>query len=241
MSNAFNMGGGNIAVSVSQAEVAEIEQTLDGIANGATTAIRAAINDTLRAGRTILARMAKEVLNLPYGEILDRISIKQLATADNLVGVLRIDYGPVSLREFKAKFSRAVGVTVTTIREEGAEVFKHMFRATMASGHTAIFENEAYVPKAVPTEGSYTLAARQARQAAAGRKHPHKLQAVVARKIIQETYGPSVVAVFEHSEDLVEEALSGLNDKFHQRLASKIDWQLAKAGRLPTEDTSSNP
>lgn len=228
---AFDMGGGRIAVSVSPEEIRDVVDALGGVEKKAIGIIRSAINETTRHGVTSLVGQLKDVLNTRrVGDIRDHVKVAQLASDGNLVGVIRIDYKAIALFDFKGTFRKRSGVTVTTIRGAGAENFKHMFRATMQSGHVGFFGREMFTPKSAPKSGSYTLAARLRRQAAAGRAHPHKLKPVVYRQSIREAFGPSVLVAFEKTPDLAETAIEDLGEYFQKRLASKMAWQLEKLG-----------
>jgi hypothetical protein len=111
-------------------------------------------------------------------------------------------------------------VAVTTVKHEGVQVFKHMFRRTMASGHTGVFERVKGAAKVVPHNGRY-----DGRRIKRG---PRKGQFLL-RQPIKEAFGPSVLKAFELAPGLADEALRDISAKLEERLVSKVEWQLAKA------------
>lgn len=208
-----------VGANTSQLEYARA--TLAAVPNGYRNAVRAAVNDTVRSQRTGIARKIKEDLNLPYGEIRDRIA-PRLAKGDSLEGGLTIDHHPVPLQDFKARFREKSGggVTATMIKPMGPQVFKHNFRATMSSGHVGIFANQVDRAKVIPQSGAY--AGRRIKRG------PRKGQPVL-RRPIAEAFGVSVMRTLEVKEGLLDQVVTDTADVFATRLASKVTWQLSKA------------
>lgn len=229
MASSIGYAGGKLSVGIGADQIADIEGSLAGTNADAKALIRSAINETCKHLRTNLTRGLREHLNLKAADVRERISIVQQATDDNLLGILRLDYRHVPLIDFKAKWTKAGGVTVTTVRETGPQHFAHMFKATMLSGHVDIWHRFQYEPKHLPQKGSYTLAARLKRQQEAHRIRPHKLKPVVARQSINRSVGPSVVGAFEKAPGLADAALADAGDYFAKRIASKIAWKLEGA------------
>jgi hypothetical protein len=229
-----------VRFNVGDAELRSALDVLAGIDGAAAEAVRSALNDTLNSEKTDLARRIRQKLNLNYREIRERIAITGRPSKDSPTGTLTVDHRDVPLEDFKAKFraKSGAGVVVTTVKGKGAEVFKHMFRATMhgARGgtHPGIFEREVFTPKNAPAKGRYTMASRLARQAAAPHKAGRKLrtlQKIVARQSIKEKFGPAVVTAVEETPGMIDAVLEDTAEKFEKRLLSKIDFQLAKASK----------
>lgn len=214
-------GNNRISVSVSRAQLAEIEETLKAIPSGAKTAIRAAINDTLKSGRSSLTDEMAGVLNLKKSDIRQRITIQKKATSNSLEGVIKIDYWPVPLQKFSNSTSRRPPLApIVTLKGKPAQTFKHRFRQRMQSGHLGIFERAKGANKVRPTKGTY-----------AGRiikRGPNKGKPLLRQPIV-EAFGISVVRAFDLDPALQQRALSDIADKFQERLASKVQWQLSKA------------
>jgi hypothetical protein len=218
---------GAISLTITSAQIAEVRQELAAVRDGAEKAIRAAINDALRWGRTRWARQMREVENLSYSIVLGTISISQMASDGSMQGILTLTYEREPLADFKAKFSAAAGVSVTTIKSQGVHQFKHMFRATVGAGHAGIFEDQINKPKHVAPIGRY-----------AGRvikRGPRKGQPLL-RRPIREAYGPSVLTAFEKTPEVPQEVVDQIGAKFQERLDSKIAWQLAKGVANAPED-----
>jgi hypothetical protein len=238
-----NLGGGLLQLNVSEEEIRGVVDALGGAEKNATAIVRSAINDTLRHGVTSLVGQLKDVLNVRrVGDIRDHIKVKQLASAENLSGIIRIDYQALALFDFKSTFRKRSGVTATLIKGAGAENFKHMFRATMQSGHVGYFEREISVPKRVPTQGRYAPKIVGPKQRVEGVRLRNRRTARrvlrapgsgTLRQPIKETFGPSVLSAFEKTPDLAETALADLGDYFRKRLDSKIAWQLEKLSQPP--------
>ncbi len=216
--NTYYLGGGQLSVGISQLEIQAIEAELSSIDGGATKVIKSAINDTLKHIRTGLVRKMRDVLKLLAKDVRERIKPKQLATDDNLVGVLSIDYRPVPLMDFKPRFRKSMGVAVTTIKGQGVQTFKHMFRAQMQSGHVGAFERDPTAPFRPMTRGYW--AGRRIKRG------PRKGKLIV-REPIREAYGPSIVAAFEKTPDLADSVLEDADAYFRARLDSKIEFMLA--------------
>jgi hypothetical protein len=217
---------GKLALVVTSMQIAQVKQILSGIKNGADNALRAAINDTLKWGRTAWARQMREIENLPYGIVLGTIKITQNAGNGSLQGVLSLHYEKEPLADFKAKFRRSMGVTVTTIQGQDAHNFRHQFRATMLSGHGGIFQRAMGAGKRVPLHGRY--AGRQIKRG------PRKGQQIL-RQPIREAFGPAALTAFERTPEIPEVIVTKMGEKFQERLASKIEWQLAKGTPIVPE------
>jgi hypothetical protein len=212
---------GRISVSISTVQLAELEETLKAIPNGARTAIRSAINDTLKYGRTALTDQMSDVLNLKKADIRQRINVAQRAVGNNLEGVLKLDYQAVPLQKFSNSISRRPPLaSITTLKGKPPITYKHRFRQRMQSGHLGIFERAKGANKIRPTKGTY-----------AGRiikRGPNKGKPLLRQPII-EAFGISVVRAFDLDPALQDRALVNIADKFQERLASKVQWQLSKA------------
>lgn len=212
--------GNNIAIAASVGQLAYAEETLRAVPGGAQVAIRGAINDTLKWARTQLVRLIGEQINLRARDIRDRINIVKRASGGDLEGVIKIDYKAVPLIDFRARFSKRNGVTATIFKGDGAQAFRHQFKATMASSHVGAFQRVKGAPKAIPKHGRYS-----------GRtikRGPNKGQQIL-RQPIKEAFAVSVLAAFARNPDLQQQALGGIATKFAERLASKVQWQLQKA------------
>lgn len=217
----MSYANGRISVSISTVQLAELEETLKAIPNGARTAIRSAINDTLKYGRTALTDQMSDVLNLKKADIRQRINVAQRAVGNNLEGVLKLDYQAVPLQKFSNSISRRPPLaSITTLKGKPPITYKHRFRQRMQSGHLGIFERAKGANKIRPTKGTY-----------AGRiikRGPNKGKPLLRQPII-EAFGISVVRAFDLDPALQDRAMANIADKFQERLASKVQWQLSKA------------
>lgn len=220
---AHYLGNGNLSVSVGEDQLHAIAESLKGVDADAHKLVSSAINETSRHVRTDISQRMRENLNLLARDVKERIGIRQQSTPDNLVGVLSIDYRPVPLADYKAKYNPKTGVRVTTVRPLGPQRYKWQFIPKVIP-HT--FERVKGAAKVAPQKGRYTYAARLARQQAANRVRPHKLKAVVARQPIQKTFGPSVMRSFELAPGLADAALENASDFLQLRIASKLAWKL---------------
>ena len=213
----FDSHAGTITVAASAPQLARLEADLAHVRDGAKRALSAAINDTLRSGRTQLTRRMREHLNLKAGDVRDRIQITKRPSGTDLEGVLRLDYQAVRLQLFRPRASKKGGVIVTTTKADVGQRFRHYFSARMASGHVGVFRRVPGSPKVRPQRGRYA--------GAMFKRGPKKGQAIL-RQQIQETFGPSVLAAFEKAPNLADEALAELGETFEARLNSKIQWLL---------------
>jgi hypothetical protein len=212
--------GGRVMLRVSDAELAYVQQTLNAIPQGAQKAIRAAINSTLAKARTELARAIRQEVNIPYGEIRDRITIPRKASNTALSGTLRIDYRNIPLIKFKAKYTKKVGVTVHMLKNQSPLTFNRAFIATGPKRGTQVWERQKGAAKREMTTGKY-----------AGRvikRGPRKGQPFL-RQPLRRMPGISAVNVFEILPDLQERALANIGNELAKQIASKIQWQLSRA------------
>lgn len=213
-------GSGSVSVLVDDGQIAAIQKQLGDIAD-ASSVIGPALNETATHIRAEATRRIREDLNLNAGEVRAHIKITKKAGGEEMTAVVTIDYQKVALEDFNARFrgKSGGGVRVTTVRPEGPKVFKHMFQATMQSGHIGIFENRLDA-KHVAKGGRY-----------AGRlikRGPRKGQPIL-RHGVSESYGPSVVASGENAPSLMDDLAEDGAEYFEKRVASKIEAKLAGA------------
>jgi hypothetical protein len=242
----------NVAIQFRAADLAFAEAMLEAIPNGARTAIRSAINDTLKRERTDMTALVADHLNLGPAEIRKRITITDRPTAYSLSGTLTVGYEGVPLEKFKPTVTKGAGASVTMLKDKGPETFKHAFGAKMpGSGHRGVFSRAKLgvftkrttvadlVRQGFPeheareaVRNANGLAGRGVRfqkRAAAGGNFPRVNARGVAWRLPIRTYrGVPVVAVFEHKPDLLDLVGVRTSDRFHERLLSKIDWILSR-------------
>jgi hypothetical protein len=253
-------GGVRLKLAIRQSDIAYAEETLKAVPNGALAAIRAAINDALRYARTRTAKGIKADLELKYGDILERIDISRKASRERLSGIMSVDYKPVPLIDFKAKWRKSSGVTAAPFKGEAPIKLGHAFTATMKSGHKGVFlrrrlpvftrdtdvaalkelgfaDHEARSAFSGPAGASDLIGKgirKQKRLAFGGNFPAVSPQGFAWRLPVDEVMGPPVVAVF--GKPAVQDPIVvDISDYFHKRLLSKIDWQLSKAKPNPPE------
>lgn len=209
---------GIISVGLPSGELANLEDALSGIPNGARIATYTAINDTMRSEKTDLNKRLREIVNLPAAEVRDRIQITKIATQDNLSGELTLDYRAVPLRKFKPRYRRGAGVTVQTLLDKPAQAFAWMFAGKIPNAAKAfVFARVMSAAKVVPKHGRY-----------AGRilkRGPNKGK-LMMRQPIRETFGVSVLKALESRPELIDQVAADTEEKFASRLRSKLDWLL---------------
>lgn len=190
---------GKLTLGVSAASAELLQRELGGIKGAGDAALASAVNDTLVHARAEIVKAVREDLNLPAGEVRDRVEITKKATAGVAMGEITISWKPVPLIEFKPRPSSPPkhppkrGVVVTTVKGKPALAFKHLFVAQMPSGHIGVF----------------------------GRKGND-------RTPIKQAMGPAVTTSFEKAPGLAAAIMEDIEQTLETKLASKIDWQLAK-------------
>lgn len=254
MPTTFDYETGKLTVTVSAAQIAEVEQTMKAVASGTTVVLRTAINDTLRWTRTEGGRRVREDVNLRARDVREHIRVTKQAKGQDLQGVVTFDYKPVPLEDFRAKWSPgSPGTKVTTVLTEGQKLFRHMFRATMASGHVGVFQRVKGAAKVLPKSGRYAgkVIGPRKRTIAAGKYTPEQMAAQIAsgkrrrnrrtrrlvqregkpilRQPIKETFGPAVTSSFTFSDRLGDAFLQDVDAKLAERIGAKMQWQLEKA------------
>lgn len=216
----------SINVGLTTAQWAYAEQMLAEFPKAIPRAMAAAVNEALRSSRTDLVRRVSEFLLAKKHQIRDPIYISEGAHMGNsgmhYEGVLTVAYRAIPIIDFKTRFGKRTGVTTQTMTNEPQQVFKHMFRQTMQSGHKGIFQRKAEEAKVVPTKGRYAWRTIK--------RGPRKGQ-LLRRQPIKESFGPAVTSVIEVSPELVSLAQKDMVENLEKSVARKIDWQLQKAGK----------
>src|SRR6478609_6692718 len=146
-------------VTIDQRQLAEIQSMLGNVsARKWNVAMQAAISDTLRTGRKLIAQRVGETVNLKIADIKNQVAVTK-PSFSKLVGSLSMKRKPVPLIKYmstgqirraktlaarrrkggeKARFMPS-GITAR-IRKGGAvEKFPTSFIAQMKSGHVGIF------------------------------------------------------------------------------------------------------
>lgn len=251
-------------LAISTADLEYARATLDGVANGAQIAIRSAINDTLKSGRTEWVRETKEHLNAPAAEIRKRIAITGRPTAFALAGTLTAKNDPIRFEDFKPKWSKSGGITVTGIKDLGPTIFPHGFRATMKSGHRGAYQRSKLnvftsdtsaadlVKQGFAEHEAKSIFANNGGKAFLGRgiRHQKRIasggnfvkvtpRGIAQRLPMKDLMGPSVVVAAEKVPELIPKVSKVIGDKFSDRLMSKIEWQLSKGKSTVPPDTAS--
>ncbi len=209
------------------AALAEIRQTLDPRA--AHAAIRAAVNDTARRSRGIIARAAGRELTAKISQVRKAIGKPLLSAASGeAVASIAVRYAALPLALFDALIDADEGVVAQLLRSGGAQMFKHMFQATMPKGsaaqkrgHKGIFSRVLNQPKYPPQRGAYAGRTIQ--------RGPRKGQPL-KRQAIKEQFGPALVSVLERDGTLSQEITQEIDRVLAERLANKLQWQLEKRG-----------
>lgn len=215
-----------VAIGISAADVAFAGQMLAHIKNGAPTALRSAINDTLNSERADTVKRTQPEINLPAGDVRERISITDRPHAYSLSGTLSIGYHGVRLDEFKPRprgteGRRGGGVSRVALTSKGALKFAHGFGARV-DGHNALLVRRG--PKRPPVKGKWA----GYRLKRGSKKHGTQAGELIKRQAVIDILGPAVVAVFEQRPEILAEVVSDTDAKFHARLLSKVDWLLAR-------------
>lgn len=128
-----------ISLSVSPARRAQLEAELAGVAGGVRWVLNTSINEAAVSGRALMVDELKQTINLPVSTIRDRVTIPTRAHADKPEAIIRIDYKPVRLQEFKGAGTGKTVRPVTTIKGAAPVTQSHGFRATMKNGHRSVF------------------------------------------------------------------------------------------------------
>lgn len=208
-----------VSISLRPADVAYAEAMLAAIPNGARTAIRSAINDTLKSERAEMVGQVRGEMNALAKEVRARIDVTDRPRAYSLSGALSVSYGRLRLEDFrpKPKERRGAGVAGVVMKRKGPIRFRHGFEAPVGPGHQALLIRRG--PKRVPTKGRY-----------AGRtvtRGPRKGQPVL-RQAVTDILAAPVVGVYEQFPQLLDVVVSDTGRKFHDRLLSKVEWMLAR-------------
>ncbi len=246
----------DVSVIIKSADLAYAETALRDIKNGAREAIRSAINDTLQRSKGPLAGELAEEINLGKQRIGRQITITGRPTAFALSGELTVSHAPIRLEEYKPRWTKSGGVTVTTLKRSGPSTFKHGFRQTMASGHKGFYLRERLTVFTAKTTAKtlqdilgYTKAEastliesasakllygsgiRKQKRLSTGGNFPRMAASGFVSKLpIRDLMGPSPVAAIEHRPEILNVPAASLSAMFHERLLSKIDWKLSQAG-----------
>jgi hypothetical protein len=207
----------NVGLQVNRSDLAYAEAMLDAIPGGLQRALRAAVTDTLKSGRTLLTKAIYQDLTLARAEVASKI--KPSAVGADAVGTITIGYERQPIIDFKGKFTQK-GVTAQPVRDSSGVVLKHAFKAKMASGHVGAFERKQGGEKRPAQQGKYAYRTIK--------RGPRKGQPV-ARQAIVEIPGPPVVASFEKAPNLADDAVAALGERLTERLMAKVEWQLSRA------------
>jgi hypothetical protein len=213
-----------IKLGLSAGELAYVGQMLNDSQPKIRQALRSAVSETLNFGRTLIGRRIREHLNLKAGDVRKAIKISKRPSGSNVDGIISLDYQPMALAKFGARYTRSKGTTVTIVKDRGPQTFAKMFKASMASGHTGIFQRIKNEPKRRAQRGSYANRLIK--------RGPRKGQPIL-RQPIKEGYGVAVMRAFEMAPGMEAEILAEMQQKLRERVRSKIDWILSKQSAAP--------
>jgi hypothetical protein len=202
------MAGLEIELELDEAKLRELTKLLEAVPRGVPRALTSAINKTLSRLRTIEARAVRDELNLPYGEILQRIALRK-ATSTTLAGSVRTSRKAVPLIKYGAK-QTAAGVSVRCRRSKGPETIHGAFIATMPSGHVGVFKR---APDATH---------RKVINVKTGRRVSESLK-------INEQYGPTVVGVLAHKPGMIDVLRGQGEEILEKNIDSAAKWLLSKS------------
>lgn len=140
-----------LVLRISEASIENLRQSLMAVPNGANRALAAAINRTLGTGITRIKRRLGDIINLPVGKIMEGMT-KKGASPEHLAGHIvfsrkgrpLIDYGAKG--EFtkggRKRKGSGPGVTVTVLKDKGAESHPHAFLAHTKAGARFVFDRQ---------------------------------------------------------------------------------------------------
>lgn len=190
-----------IAVKADPRQLAEVDQLLAGVANGANRAYAAAINTTLKTGRSRLTkRIIQQLGGVKQKDLKDQITVRPASAGSGqaaavLSGAIKISARPVPLYDYAPRPSmpgktKAAGVSIRGVT--GRQLIAHSFIARMKSGHIGIWKR------------------------------------VRGKRAIYELKGPTPAGTFEKAPGLAEEVLSNLGEDLAKNLDSKVRWLLQR-------------
>lgn len=146
---ASNSHGVVTTITVSAAQLDNLNAELGGIPGAVNKAIIGAINKTLPKVRTDTVNALRDRLTASRSNIFQRTSIVK-ATSATSSGFVRILARRIGLINFKHRSLRGRGIEVTILQGGGAEQFRHAFIARGASNNQHIFQRKFIGGKPTP-------------------------------------------------------------------------------------------
>jgi hypothetical protein len=195
-------------IEINKAQLADVQELLEHIKNGADTAMRMAINDTVSKERTDSNKAIREQVKLPAGYVKEKLKVRK-ATRANVSGAISAESRGTPMTRFPYTAYKRGGVGVQIKPAGGKQLMPGAFLLgplmrgrSIEYGTVGIFiRKKKWIPKAQQ------------------RKKMGRFQGV------RMLYSPSTSQVFiDVKDDLAEP----LNAYMQQRLAAKADYLLKK-------------
>jgi len=202
-----------IQIKIEDQELREFERRLGETANALPKVVSRGINRTADQGRTLISRRLRDVMKLRDRDIKARLTINPRATFRRWLSRINIGTRGIVLLGFAAR-QTAAGVTWAPPLAMGLRsLIPHAFKATMPSGHTAIFIRE-------PVGGGLKARIR-AGEISEG--------ALVPRLRILEVVGPSLAEAYFNvgglaascEKEVSEKLVPNINDQIYLILSGK--------------------
>lgn len=192
-----------VTVEVDKKTLDEVKNMLSTVRNGVATALKRAADQTAATAREEIVRTTQSRLHLPYTRIKQNTGVFKARFGSTTAWAV-IYRRQIPMVDFPHLFSPIIGTSVSIRKENGPEIRRHSFKATMKSGHVGIFER-----------GIGKLGDSNAGEEPAGRLH------------IDEQYGPSIGNVFHYNDEA--EVMRRMAAVFSLRLLARAEYLLSRA------------
>lgn len=195
-----------------QIDMAEVNQLMATIRTGGLQVLVRTINNTLKGCSTIITNEIAADVNLQKGFIRKQegkkseqtfmIRYASVADAPYISGLIETKSANVPLiyysnqRGNKKKYAKTISVMVK--KDRGRERFRHVFVATMQSGHRGIFEIE----------------------------RPPRKSRITGRYVIKQKYGPRIPDIMSN-EETIKDIEKEVTIRMDKELNRQLDYMLS--------------
>jgi small nuclear ribonucleoprotein (snRNP)-like protein len=206
---------GAISVQLDEMDVKRVVWALQGVKNGARTAIMRSVNKSLTGVKTDMAKETTKVLNLTQKRVKKDISVKK-ANKARLSGVVSSSGRQVNLMQYKAK-ERKKGVSVKVLKTGGRKMIPGAFIFVGQNQNKLVGWR-----KKTKQNAGYIGTKRKTRSDAAYAAMPDKY-----RKPVEALYGPRIQDITARPE-IMKKIENQAGVRLQKELAHQTEHLLRK-------------
>jgi len=188
-----------ISIQLDAKSVEDTRKLLFGIRNGAEKAILRSLNRTADGARTIAVREIGSTVTAPQKRIRENTKVRK-ANLGQLQASLGLFGPPIPAVDFQHR-STARGTYLKIYKSGSSQLFRHVFKATMPTGHTGLFE------RALPS-------VRKSKKAWS-KNLP-----------LREKFGPDVSSLFENTTGIRDKVENVSAERLLKELEQQTDYLL---------------